>query len=59
MEIDNDSKGNPIVRKKSLEKTPSRVQKKRRGKAASQITFPKIGRGSKKSGNRKKAGRSK
>lgn len=42
MEVDEDSIGAPIARKKSTHKTPSRIQKRRRGKPHAQMIFPSI-----------------
>ncbi|KAI9708706.1 MAG: hypothetical protein M1828_002669 [Chrysothrix sp. TS-e1954] len=42
MEIDEDSAGRKVAVKKTAKKTPSRVQKKRRGKPHAQLVFPQI-----------------
>lgn len=42
MEIDEDTAGAKVIRKKTTRKTPSRIQKKRRGKPHAQVIFPSI-----------------
>lgn len=52
MELVEDSTGAKTGQSKSTRKTPSRVQKKRRGKPQAQLTFPAPSRGKVKTGKK-------